>query len=170
MIGCEISRLLPSTKSSSPQNPWFNRACFRAIRDKDNGYFELKNYLAITLSIFHSALNRCKNTFRRVKQTFIKGKYAYFRGSSTNKTFVNICNYDWLFVCFVFYCLCSFLLFRSDGTLANTSIYKLIFLTMYYYNFTMDDSGILLLLLLPYSVPCNCLWLYLNRCVRFWNE
>src|ERR1700755_1207690 len=52
-----MGRFIPSsTKSFSPQNPWFDDSCSLALRERDSAYREWKNSpSAITLANFHSA-------------------------------------------------------------------------------------------------------------------
>src|SRR5678815_3700414 len=84
-----MSRFIPSsTKSFSPHNPWFDRACSLAIQARDSEYREWKNSRSpITLANFHSARNRCRDTLRRAKRAFIKRKGANLLGSPTEKSF-----------------------------------------------------------------------------------
>src|SRR5678815_4439037 len=86
-----MSRFIPSwTKSFSPQNPWFDRACSLAIQSRDSAYRVWKNSRSpITLANFHLARNRCRDTLRRAKLAFIKGKCANLLGSPTNKSFIS---------------------------------------------------------------------------------
>src|SRR5678815_1242131 len=90
-----MSRFIPySTKSFSPPNPWFDRACSLAIQARDSAYRGWKNSRShITLANFHSARNRCRDTLRRAKRAFIKRKCANLLGSPTNKSFIysNFC-------------------------------------------------------------------------------
>src|SRR6201990_2929507 len=84
-----MSRFIPSsTKSFSPQNPWFDRACSRAILARDIAYREWKNSPSpITLANFHSDRNRCRDILRRAKQTFTKRRCAELLNSPTEKSF-----------------------------------------------------------------------------------
>src|SRR5678815_3416693 len=84
-----MSRFIPSsTKSFSPQNPWFDRACSLAIQARDSPYRGWKNSRSpITFANFHSARNRCRDTLRRAKRAFIKRKCANFHGSPPDKSF-----------------------------------------------------------------------------------
>src|SRR5678816_1739517 len=86
-----ISRFIPSsTKSFSPHNPWFDHACSLAIQARDSSYQGWKNSRSpITLANFHSARNRCRDTLRRAKRAFIKGKCANLLGSLTDKCFIS---------------------------------------------------------------------------------
>src|ERR1700755_1819006 len=79
-----MSRFIPSsTKSFSPQNPWFDRACSRAIQAREG-----KNSPSpITLANFHSARNCCRDILRRAKQAFTKRRCAELLNSPTDKFF-----------------------------------------------------------------------------------
>src|ERR1700755_1708381 len=135
-----MSRFIPSsTKSFSPQNPWFDRACSRAIQARDIAYREWKNSPSpITLANFHSDRNRCRDILRRAKQTFTKRRCAELLNSPTEKSFwplaKNISNN---------FCKSSFPpLIRSDGSVANTPTEKAnLFGLLFSSNSTLDDSG-----------------------------
>src|ERR1044072_3737582 len=60
-----MGRFIPSTtKSFSPQNPWFDGNCSLVLRERDNAYRAWKNSPSpITLANFHSARNRCRMFF-----------------------------------------------------------------------------------------------------------
>src|SRR5678815_5313066 len=136
------SRFIPSwTKSFSPQNPWFDRACSLAIQARDSAYLMWKNSRSpITLVNFHSARNRCRDTLRRAKRTFIKRKCSDLLGSPTDKSLwplaKNISNS---------FCKSSFPpLIRSDDSVVNTPTEKAnhLFGLLFSSNSTLDDSGI----------------------------
>ena len=86
MILDGMSRFIPSsTKSFSPQNPFFDGNCSLALRVKDNVYREWKNSPSpITLANFHSARNRCRDVLLRTKRTFTKRKCADLHTSPTD--------------------------------------------------------------------------------------
>ena len=136
-----MGRFIPSsTKSFSPQNPWFDGNCSLALRERDNAYREWKNSPSpITLANFHSARNRCRDILRRTKRTFIKRKCADLHGSPTDKNFwplvKNISNN---------FCKSAFPpLIRSDGSVANTPSEKAnLFGLLFSSNSTLLDSGI----------------------------
>src|SRR5678816_3628645 len=77
-----MSRFIPfSTKSFSPHNPWFDRACSLAIQARDSAYREWENSRSpIALANFHSARNRGRDTLRRAERAFIKRKSANLVG------------------------------------------------------------------------------------------
>src|SRR5678815_1711052 len=136
-----MSRFIPSsTKSFSPQNPWFDGACSCAIKERDIAYRAWKNsHSPITLTNFHSARNRCRDTIRQAKRTFTKRKCDNLLGSPTDKNFwplaKNISNN---------FCKSAFPpLIRSDGSVANSPSEKAnLFGLLFSYNSTLDDSGI----------------------------
>src|SRR5678815_3890024 len=90
-----MSRFIPSfipsqTKSFFPHNPWFDRAYSLVIQARDSACRVWKNSRSpITLANFHSARNRCRDTLRRAKLAFIKGKRANLLGSPTDKSFIS---------------------------------------------------------------------------------
>src|SRR5678815_4684211 len=85
------SKFIPSkTKSFFPQNPWFDRAYSLAIQARDSACRVWKNSRStITLANFHSARNSCRDTLRRAKLAFIKGKCANLLGFPTDKSFIS---------------------------------------------------------------------------------
>src|SRR5678815_3077503 len=148
-----MSRFIPSwTKSFSPHNPWFDRACSLAIHYRDNTYRVWKNSRSpITLANFHSARNRCRDTLRRAKRTFIKRKCTDLLGSPTDKSLwplaKNISSN---------FCRSSFPpLIRSDDSVVNTPTEKAnhLFGLLFSSNLTLDDSGIPLPPISPLMCP-----------------
>ena len=135
-----MNRFIPSSsKSFSPQNPWFDRTCSRAIQARDSAYRGWKNSPSpITLANFHSARNRCRDTLRRAKHAFTKRKCANLTDSPTEKSFwplaKNISNN---------FCKSVFPpLIRPDNTVANTPSEKAnLFGLLFSSNSTLDDSG-----------------------------
>lgn len=68
-----IIRFIPSSYSSSPQNPWLNCTRSLIIPKWNIACLERKSSLSsITLDNFHSVRNCCTNIIRRVKLTSAK--------------------------------------------------------------------------------------------------
>ena len=140
-----------SVRSFSPSNPWFDRACSRAIQTREGAYQSWKSLPSPEMHAnFISARNRCKAIIRKAKHSFIKRKCDRLTSTPTEKPFwslaKNILNN---------FCNSNFPpLFKSDGSIANTPSEKAnLFGSLFSSNSNLDDSNAPLPQTLPLSHP-----------------
>ena len=140
-----------SLKSFSPTNPWFDRACSRAIQEREGAYRTWKSSPSPeTHANFISARNRCKAVIRRAKHSFIKRKCDRLTSSPSDKPFWSLTK------CILNnFCNSNFPpLFKSDGSIANSPAEKAnLFGSLFSSNSSLDDSNVPLPPTLPLSHP-----------------
>src|SRR6201990_810178 len=126
----------PSTK---PNKPWFNSACYRAIRHRDAAF---RDYRLLqtpeTHATYISSRNCAKSILRNTKNSFLRLKCNNLSGSTSSRPFWHFAkNVNSNFASSSFSPLIS-----SDGSIAVFHSFKAeLFAQTFASNSTLADSG-----------------------------
>jgi hypothetical protein len=82
-----------SVRQYFPSSPWFNSACFRALKAKDSAYRRYsRNPSTASHANYILTRNRCKSTLKTAKHNFIRRKCNNLLHNGTDKSFWSLFN------------------------------------------------------------------------------